>query len=100
MYKLIDGALQAAPKYLTADDGSLIVNPTEEMLQAAGYYPLLIDAEPDYDEATQYLEAYYTQEATAIRQSWRIFQLPPEPEAEPTIADMEAALLEGVNSIV
>lgn len=36
-----------------------ISNPTQEQLQEFGYMPMAEDAEPDYDEETQYLTFTY-----------------------------------------
>ena len=72
--KLIDG------KLIIPDEMEkkkiVITNPTEECLKYnLGYKDLFIDAEPEYDEFTQYLHPVYEETATEIFHHWEVKEL-------------------------
>lgn len=74
MYKLIDGALVKAPKYIELE-GMIISNPTDEELCAAGYKPLIEEPYPEPDEK-HYATKVYKETDEAIVQTWEIHEYP------------------------
>lgn len=85
--KLIDGALQLAPKKIKQGD-SITYNPTGEMLIPLGYLPVRFtdapETEPGYVAVCEWEEIDGT-----IVQQWRI------EEAEPTTEEILNILLGG-----
>lgn len=49
-----------------------IINPKEENFIEAGYKPLEIEEEPNYDIETEYLQPYYIEQEEKIIQKWEI----------------------------
>ena len=78
--KLIDGQLVVAPKKLRIGQ-TVVYNPTEDMLLAAGYLVVEETPEPPV-EYGYYSEAYYEEEADKIVQKWRIVKEPDDEEIE------------------
>ena len=72
--KLIDGALQIAPKKLPGD-GVIVYNPPEEMYRAAGYKPVTFTDAPEAPEG-YYYESGWEETADAIVQTWTLTPLP------------------------
>lgn len=72
--KLVDGAL------IVPNENELkkiiITNPSIESLKYnMNYKDLIIDAEPEYDSETQYLESVYEETETSIIQHWEIKEI-------------------------
>lgn len=81
--KLIDGNLAVAPRKLHVD-GTVIYNPTEQMLLDAGYLPVVYTAPPEH--AHGYIAAPdWAETEEAIVQTWKI-------EAEPDEVDSDRAM--------
>ena len=49
-----------------------IINPKDENFIEAGYKPLEIEEEPNYDIETEYLQPYYIEQEEKIIQKWEI----------------------------
>lgn len=49
-----------------------IINPKDENFIEAGYKPLEIEKEPNYDIGTEYLQPYYIEQEEKIIQKWEI----------------------------
>lgn len=49
-----------------------IINPKDENFIEAGYKPLEIEEEPNYDIGTEYLQPYYIEQEEKIIQKWEI----------------------------
>ena len=49
-----------------------VINPKEEDFIKAGYKKLVIEEEPSYNQATEYLEPVYKELDDKIIQSWEI----------------------------
>lgn len=67
-------------------DGLQVSYPSAEVLLMAGIKPLVIEEAPQYDEATQYIEAYYVDGENEITQKWNVCDIP----FEEVIADADA----------
>lgn len=80
MYKLVDGVLVKAPKYIELD-GMIISNPTDEELFRAGYKPLIEEPYPELDDK-HYATKVYKETDEAIIQTWEIHEYPDETEGE------------------
>lgn len=91
--KLINGALIVAPRKLPI--GSTIVyNPSEDMLLAEGYKPVVYTAEPE-TEPGYYAESRWEDQGDSIVQVWTIVEEP----ADMDIPDEEAfSIIMGVNA--
>ena len=61
-------------------DGLQISYPSQEVLLMAGIKPLVVEDVPQYDEGTQYIEAYYEDGETYITQKWNVFDMPVDEE--------------------
>ena len=72
--KLIEGALNIAPKKLPGD-GVIVYNPPEEMYRAAGYKPVTFTDAPEAPEG-YYYESGWEETAEAIVQTWTLTPLP------------------------
>lgn len=72
--KLIDGALNIAPKKLPGD-GTVVYNPPAEMLLVAGYKPVTFTDEPEAPEGFYY-ESDWEEQPEAIVQTWTLTPLP------------------------
>ena len=72
--KLINGALQRAPRKLPGD-GTIVYNPPAEMYLAAGYKPVTFTEAPEAPEG-YYYESGWEETAEAIVQTWTLVQEP------------------------
>ena len=73
--KLIDGIL-ITPSEMEKKK-IVITNPSEESLKFnLGYKDLIIDEQPEYDEATQYLQSIYEETDLVIIQHWEVKDYP------------------------
>lgn len=52
-----------------------VINPKDENFIEAGYKPLEIKEEPQYDINTQYLQPYYLEQEDKIIQKWEIKEI-------------------------
>ncbi|MBR2679369.1 MAG: hypothetical protein IKG80_04145 [Clostridia bacterium] len=90
--RLIENGIRLLNLPIRDDDEDVFTNdPT--ILAQYGYKPIVYDTQPELNE-NEYSVAEYTEEADAIRVSWKV-----EESDEATIEDYEAALEElGVNT--
>lgn len=72
--KLIEGALNIAPKKLPGD-GVIVYNPSAGMYLAAGYKPVTFTDAPEAPEG-YYYESGWEETAEAIVQTWTLTPLP------------------------
>lgn len=72
--KLIEGALNIAPKKLPGD-GVIVYNPPAEMYAEAGYKPVTFTDAPDAPEG-YYYESGWEERNDAIMQIWVLTPLP------------------------
>ena len=72
--KLIDGALQIAPKKLPGD-GTIVYNPPAEMYAAQGWKPVQYTDPPEAPSG-YYYESGWEETAEAIVQTWTLTPLP------------------------
>lgn len=72
--KLIDGALQIAPKKLPGY-GVIVYNPPEEMYRAAGYKPVTFTDAPEAPSGYS-CEPGWEEQTDAIVQVWTMVPLP------------------------
>ena len=72
--KLIDGALQIAPKKLPGD-GTIVYNPPAEMYAAQGWKPVQYTDPPEAPSG-YYYESGWEETADAIVQTWTLTPLP------------------------
>ena len=56
-------------------DDKQVINPKDENFIEAGYKPLEIEEEPQYDINTQYLQPYYLEQEDKIIQKWEIKEI-------------------------
>lgn len=70
--KLIDGAIQWAPKKIK-DGDTTTYNPTVEMLGALGYLPVTATDPPEAPEG-YYAESYWEEQDDTIVQMWRMVE--------------------------
>ena len=83
--KLIDGELVLAPRKINREiDGEPYVtyNPTDEMLAAQGWLPLIETDPPDDPPEGYHYEPSYTEESGEIVQGWELVEDPPDIPAE------------------
>ena len=66
-YKLTDGRLIPFTGQYIKENGRTVAPPTRAALARAGYYPLLYEPTPAYDEATERLHTEYVLEDGCIR---------------------------------
>ena len=57
-------------------DGLQISYPSKEVLEMAGYKPLVVEDVPTYDESTQYAEHFYVDGENGITQKWIVKDIP------------------------
>ena len=95
--KLINGTLRSAPKKVDYN-GKIIFNPTEEILLELGYLPVTYTDMPTDAPDGQHYESSWSQTDAEIAQVWELVDNPAEPEPELTIADLETAIKEAINS--
>ena len=72
--KLIDGALQIAPKKLPGE-GIIVYNPPAEMYAEAGYKPVTF-VDPPEAPSGYYYESGWKEQTEAIMQTWTLIPLP------------------------
>lgn len=72
--KLIDGALNIAPKKLSGD-GVVVYNPPESMYREQGWKPVTFTDEPEAPEGFYY-ESGWEEQTDAIVQTWTLTPLP------------------------
>ena len=72
--KLIDGALQIAPKKLPGD-GVVVYNPPESMYREQGWKPVQLTDEPEAPSG-YYYESGWEEQPEAIVQTWTLTPLP------------------------
>lgn len=72
--KLIDGALNIAPKKLPGD-GVIVYNPPAEMYTEAGYKPVTFTDEPEVPSG-YYYESGWEEQDEVIVQTWTLTPLP------------------------
>ncbi len=72
--KLIDGALNIAPKKLPGD-GVIVYNPPAELYLAAGYKPVTFTDTPEAPDG-YYCESGWEEQTEAIVQVWTLVELP------------------------
>ena len=79
MYKFINEYhIEEYNKPYVYVDGLQISYPSTDVLLMAGIKPLVVEDCPTYDEATQYVEAYYVDGETEITQKWNVMDMPTE----------------------
>lgn len=67
--------------------GLQISHPSPEVLLMAKKKPLVVEPQPEYDEATQYIQHYYEDGETVITQKWEVFDIPEEVIEDESITD-------------
>ena len=88
MYKFINKyRIEKYDKKYVYVDGLQISYPSAEVLLMAGIKPLVVEPTPEYDEATQYLNAYYEDGETEITQRFEVLDIPQEVIEDESIAD-------------
>lgn len=83
--KLIDGAMQYAPKKIKNGD-SIIYNPTPETLTVWGYMPVIVTDAPQTETGYQAVGEWVIEDGQIVLQ-WHI------EEAEPTAEEALAILM-------
>lgn len=68
-------------------DGLQISHPSHEVLLMAKKKPLVVEPQPEYDEATQHIQHYYEDGETVITQKWEVFDIPEEVIEDESITD-------------
>lgn len=56
-------------------DNKQVINPKDENFIEAGYKPLEIEEEPNYNIETEYLQPYYIEQEDKIIQKWEIKEI-------------------------
>ena len=88
MYKFINRyRIEKYEKKYVIVDGMQISHPSAEVLLMAGIKPLVVEDAPEYDEAKQYLDAYYVDGETEITQKYEVLPIPQEVIIDESIAD-------------
>lgn len=95
--KLIDNTLCPAP-HTVSWKGHIVNNPSPDKLLELGYLPVTYTDMPTDAPEGQHYELGWQQTDTEIVQVWELADDPEMPEPEPTIADLEAAIKEAINS--
>lgn len=95
--KLINNTLRRAPDKVLYD-GNTVFNPPDNILLELGYLPVTYTDPPGDVPEGQHYEPHWEQTDTEIRQTWTLADDPVYPEPEPTIAELEAAIKEAINS--
>ena len=72
--KLIDGALQIAPRKLPGD-GTIVYNPPAEMYREQGWKPVTF-VDPPEAPSGYYYESGWEEQTNAIVQTWALTPLP------------------------
>ena len=68
-------------------DGIQVSYPSPEVLLMGKKKPLVVEPQPEYDEATQYVQHYYEDGETHITQQWLILDIPQEVIEDESITD-------------
>ena len=77
-FKFIDEhTIKPYKKGFVVLENKIYTNPTEEVVEKAGYKELIIQEEPEYDMNTQYLVPVYS-DGDVITQSWEIKEMESE----------------------
>ena len=96
--KLINNTLRRAPDKVQYN-GNTILNPPDAVLLELGYLPVTYtDMPEDTSPSGPYYEPHWEQTETEIVRVWAEVEPPETLEPEPTIADLEAAIKEAINS--
>lgn len=74
MYKLEDGKLIEAPKYVRMN-GRIYTNPSESILRQAGYKPLIEEPYPENLSDNQYAVKKYIETDDAIVLTWEVVEI-------------------------
>ena len=77
LVKYIDeNTIEIANKYTILKYNDIqVINPKDEDFIKAGYKKLVIEEEPSYNQATEYLEPVYEELDDKIIQSWEIKEI-------------------------
>lgn len=59
-------------------DNKQVINPRDENFIEAGYKPLEIEEEPNYNIETEYIQPYYIEQEDKIIQKWEVLKLDEE----------------------
>ena len=95
--KLVNGTHRSAPKKVYYN-GKTIFNPPDDVLLDMGYLPVTHTDMPTDAPDGKHYESHWEQTDTEIVQVWTLVDNPAEPEPELTIADLETAIKEAINS--
>ena len=95
--KLINNTIRPAPKKVSYN-GSIIFNPTEDVLLDLGYLPVTYTDMPTDAPSGQHYESNWSQTDTEIVQVWGLTDDPEIPEPEPTMSDLMAAVERGLTT--
>ena len=94
--KLKNGKVEYAGRAIRLDDGSVVVNPKEADLLAAGYLPV-VDERPETDDAHVAVPTGWEESEGSIRRTYEIRERPPRPPRVFVTADLvEALMAEGI----
>jgi hypothetical protein len=72
LYKMINNHIQKYNEGFIVLDNTVYTNPTEELIRAAGYKPLMFDEQPEYDIETKCLNQVYEDTEDYILVHWEI----------------------------
>lgn len=75
LYKLINGKLKQYNGGFVVLENRIYTNPSDEIINRAGYKPMITDEEPIYDGETHYLEKVYEDTEEAILVHWEIREI-------------------------
>lgn len=95
--KLNDGQLTVASKKVQYN-GRTVFNPTEDILLALGYYPVTYTDMPTDAPSGQHYASHWDQGESEIVQVWSLEDDLTYTDAEPTMAELVAAIERGLNA--
>ena len=97
--KLVNGTPRytSKPKWVNYN-GKTIFNASDDILQELGYYKVQETKIPTDATTGQHYESRLEHADGVIKQVWELVDNPAEPEPELTIADLETAIKEAINS--
>ena len=72
LYTIINKKIKPYNNGFIILDNTIYTNPTEDLIRAAGYKPLILDEEPEYDVENQYLRQVYEDTEDYILVHWEI----------------------------
>lgn len=78
LYRLENGMLKKFKGGFVVLDNRIYTNPTKETVRKAGYKDVVYGKEPEYDEATQYLQEVYTEDDTTYYVSYEVKEIEDE----------------------